>query len=90
LPILESEQVIDLLISDIGLPGMNGRELADRARIRRPDLRVLFVTGYADTLVGRARPLADGMAIVAKPFAVEVFASSVMAMLAEASREGVR
>ena len=49
LKILEAGTRIDLLITDVGLPGgMNGRQLADAARQRRPDLKVLFITGYAE------------------------------------------
>lgn len=48
LPIIESSQRIDLLISDVGLPGMNGRQLAEIGRQIRPDLKVLFITGYAE------------------------------------------
>ena len=47
LRILQSPQRIDLLITDIGLPGLNGRQVADAARVSRPDLKVLFMTGYA-------------------------------------------
>ncbi len=48
IPILESTQRIDLMISDVGLPGMNGRQLADLAQSSRPELKVLFATGYAE------------------------------------------
>ena len=49
LKILEAGTHVDLLITDVGLPGgMNGRQLADAARERRPNLNVLFVTGYAE------------------------------------------
>ncbi len=47
-PILQSGQRIDLLISDVGLPGMNGRQLAEIGRQIRPDLPILFITGYAE------------------------------------------
>lgn len=50
LRLLGSNARIDLLITDIGLPGgMNGRQVADAAPVSRPDLKVLFITGYART-----------------------------------------
>ena len=48
LPVLDSGQRIDLMISDVGLPGMNGRQLAEIGRQYRPGLKVLFITGYAE------------------------------------------
>ena len=51
LRILQSPQRVDLLITDIGLPGLNGRQVADAARVVRPDLKVLFMTGYAENAV---------------------------------------
>ena len=55
LRILQSPQRIDLLITDIGLPGLNGRQVADAARVTRPDLKVLFMTGYAENAAHRQR-----------------------------------
>ncbi len=49
LKILCSDQRIDLLVTDVGLPGMNGRQVADQAREIRPDLKILFITGYAES-----------------------------------------
>jgi CheY-like chemotaxis protein len=66
-PILESSRHIDLLISDVGLPGLNGRQLAEIARERRPNLPILFMTGYAK----QAAFLDGGMEIISKPFAIE-------------------
>ena len=62
LKVLESNAKIDLLITDVGLPGgMNGRQVADAARVSRPDLKVLFITGYAENaVIGRGR-LEKGM-----------------------------
>ena len=54
LPILASDQRIDLMISDVGLPGMNGRQLAEVARKHRPQLPILFITGYAENAAIRA------------------------------------
>ena len=78
--ITESEQRIDLLISDVGLPGMNGRQLADIARQQRPGLKVLFATGYAESFAANDF-LGPDMAVITKPFAIDVFASKVGEML---------
>ncbi len=76
LRITESGQRIDLLISDVGLPGMNGRQLADIARQQRPGLKVLFATGYAESFAANDF-LGPDMAVIAKPFAIDVFATKV-------------
>ena len=76
---------VDLLVSDIGLPGLNGRQLADAARIKRPDLKVLFVTGYAENAAGSAF-LEAGMEIIIKPFAIDVLADKIRAMIQTARR----
>jgi CheY-like chemotaxis protein len=70
-PILESSRKIDLLISDVGLPGLNGRQLAEIARETRPDLPILFMTGYAKQAADQAAFLGGGMEIITKPFAIE-------------------
>ena len=80
LRILQSSQRIDLLVSDIGLPGLNGRQLADAARDKRPDLKVLFVTGYAENAAGSAF-LGPGMEMIAKPFTMEVLATKIREMI---------
>jgi PAS domain S-box-containing protein len=71
LKVLESKQRIDLLVTDVGLPGLNGRQLADHARLVRPDLKVLFITGYAEQAAMASGFLAPGMEMVTKPFAIE-------------------
>ncbi|EWC39066.1 ATP-binding protein [Stutzerimonas stutzeri] len=76
LRITESGQRIDLLISDVGLPGMNGRQLADIARQQRPGLKVLFATGYAESFAANDF-LGPDMAVITKPFAIDVLASKV-------------
>ncbi|MBN8875290.1 MAG: response regulator, partial [Rhodospirillales bacterium] len=81
---LLSSQRIDLLVTDVGLPGgMNGRQLADAARVRRPELKVLFITGYAENAVIGNGLLEPGMQVIAKPFAMEVLASRIRMILAE-------
>ncbi|WCE09441.1 hybrid sensor histidine kinase/response regulator [Pseudomonas sp. JBR1] len=81
LPLLESQRPIDLLLSDVGLPGMNGRQLAEIARQRRPGLRVLFATGYAEGahLEGYLDP---GMTLITKPFNLDALALRVGETLA--------
>jgi signal transduction histidine kinase/ActR/RegA family two-component response regulator len=87
LKILQSDVRIDLLVTDIGLPGgMNGRQMADAARVIRPDLKVLFVTGYAENTIHGAGRLAPGMAVLTKPFAVETMAVRIRSMI-EGKRE---
>ncbi len=82
LQILDSGTRIDLLLTDVGLPGgMNGRQLADAARQRRPGLKVLFVTGYAESVaVGDGR-MEHGMQVMTKPFAVAALAARVQGII---------
>jgi len=70
-PILQSSRHLDLLISDVGLPGLNGRQLAEIAREQRPGLPILFMTGYARQAADQAEFLEGGMEIISKPFAIE-------------------
>ena len=82
LRLLQSDRRIDLLVSDVGLPGgMNGRQMVDLARACRPDLKVLFITGFAENALLNDGRLEPGMAVLTKPFAVDVFAARVRAML---------
>jgi PAS domain S-box-containing protein len=86
LKILESNEAIDLLITDVGLPGgLNGRQMADAARQRRPDLKVLFVTGYAENAVLSHGHLDPGMHVLTKPFPIDAFAARVTALLKSGS-----
>ncbi|MCK9706591.1 response regulator [Pseudomonas syringae] len=80
-PILESGRRIDLLISDVGLPGMNGRQLAEIARQLRPELKVLFITGYAEHAAVRGGFLDTGMQLITKPFAFDHLTSKVREMI---------
>ena len=77
---IEAGESPDLLVTDVGLPGVNGRLLAEQARRLRPGMRVLFITGYAGPVV-RAAFLEDGMDMIAKPFTLDAFALRVRAML---------
>jgi PAS domain S-box-containing protein len=79
---IETERRIDLMITDVGLPGgMNGRQLADAARVKRADLKVLFITGYAENAAINNGHLGHGMEILTKPFAMATLANKVRKML---------
>nr|WP_207204106.1 response regulator [Pseudomonas sp. TH31] len=80
-PILDSAQRIDLLISDVGLPGMNGRQLAEIGRQYRPDLKVLFITGYAEHAAVRGGFLDPGMQMITKPFTFDLLTAKVREMI---------
>jgi DNA-binding response OmpR family regulator len=79
---LQSDSAVDLLITDVGLPGgMNGRQLADEARKHRPDLKVLFVTGFAENAAVGHGHLASGMEVMGKPFEIASLAEKVKALI---------
>ena len=67
---LQNDPTINLLLSDVGLPRMSGRELADIARGWREGLPILFMTGYAETAINRQVFLGDGMEMLVKPFQI--------------------
>lgn len=81
LKVLQSNARIDLLVTDVGLPnGINGRQLADAARTTRPDLKVLFITGYAENAIIGNGQLLPGMRVLTKPFVMETLASRILDM----------
>ncbi|WDG77982.1 response regulator [Pseudomonas chlororaphis] len=67
---------IDLMMTDVGLPGMDGKELAARARALRPQLPVLFASGYAENI-----EVAAGMAVIGKPFSIDQLRNKVRTLL---------
>jgi CheY-like chemotaxis protein len=82
LQLLRSDTRIDLLVTDVGLPGgMNGRQLADFGRTARPALKILFITGYAEKAAVGVDGLDKGMAILAKPFAMDGLAARIKELL---------
>lgn len=84
LKILQSDQGVDLLITDVGLPGgLNGRQMADAARRSRPDLKVLFITGYAENAVLSHGHLDVGMHVLTKPFSMDHLAARITELLKE-------
>ncbi len=78
---LTADRQIDLLVTDVGLPGMNGRQLADAIRASRPELKVLFITGYAENAVLNHGHLEPGMHVITKPFAMEALASRIRELI---------
>jgi CheY-like chemotaxis protein len=81
LRILRSEKRIDLLVTDVGLPGMNGRQLADQARETRPELKILFITGYAESAAISDGFLQPGMQMITKPFDLENLSQRIRRMV---------
>ncbi|MCQ8241861.1 PAS domain-containing protein [Rhizosaccharibacter radicis] len=82
LALLQADERIDLLITDVGLPGgMNGRQMADAARVARPHLRVLFITGYAEGAVLADGHLDPGTEVLTKPFSLDALTSRVRSMV---------
>ena len=82
LKVLQGNGRVDLLITDVGLPGgMNGRQVADAARVLRPDLKVLFITGYAENAVIGNGHLDPGMAVLRKPFNMDDLASRIRSLI---------
>lgn len=82
LRILRDIKQINLLVTDVGLPGMNGRQLADQARETRPDLKILFITGYAESAVMAKGFLLPGMEMITKPFDLDNLSRRIRAMVA--------
>ena len=81
IPLLaDTSSTIDLLMTDVGLPGMNGRELAEKARELRPLLPILFASGYAENL-----ELGHNMQVIGKPFSIDQLRHTVKNILSEAA-----
>ena len=85
LPHISALDQVDLLVTDVGLPGMNGRQLAELFRERHPATPVLFMTGYAENAAVRSEFLGPNMAMIAKPFALDAFSRAVRQSLVDAS-----
>src|SRR6195256_1322768 len=81
LQILRANERVDLLITDVGLPGMNGRQLADQARETRPGLKILFITGYAESAAIADGFLQPGMEMITKPFDLNNLSRQIRAMV---------
>jgi CheY-like chemotaxis protein len=83
LKLLQSNAGIDLVVTDIGLPGgMNGRQMVDAARLARPQLKALFITGYAENALIGNGILGPGMHVLTKPFALDELSHQIRAFIA--------
>ncbi|QVQ28106.1 PAS domain S-box protein [Achromobacter deleyi] len=81
LELVRSTPGMNLLVTDVGLPGLNGRQLADAARAAHPGLRVLLMTGYAESAASDRGFLESGIELIVKPFSLEVLGDRVKRML---------
>ncbi len=81
LRLLRGDESFDLLLTDIGMPGMDGRELAEAARAWRPFMPVLLMTGYAENAMERSRFIGKGMDLLSKPFEIDVLLARIRGML---------
>ncbi|MCT8946995.1 response regulator [Pseudomonas iridis] len=74
--LVDTARHIDLMMTDVGLPGMDGRELALEARKMRPELPILFASGYAESI-----DVPDGMHVIGKPFSIDELRDKVKSIL---------
>ncbi len=82
LPLLERNRPVDILLSDVIMPGgMNGVDLAKAARKRRPDLKVLFVSGYDRTAIAQATKYDDSLRLLNKPFSLTDLSRELQALI---------
>ncbi|MHB1370844.1 MAG: ATP-binding protein, partial [Pseudomonadaceae bacterium] len=81
LPYLHGSERLDLLLSDFGLPGLNGRQLMEAAHQHRPGLKVLFITGYVPDNEARSDFLGPGTDMLAKPFSIDMLATRIRQLL---------
>ncbi len=78
---MQDEKRVDLLLTDIVMPGLNGRELGKRAQALRPGLRVLYMTGYSRNAVVHQGRLDEGVDLLQKPVSQAQLATRIRAML---------
>ena len=83
--ILRTGARVDLLLTDVGLPIVNGRQLAEFARELRPEIKVLFVTGYAENAAVHGGFLDRGMDMLTKPFALDEFGRKIRELVGPAT-----
>jgi len=77
----EHRENIELMVTDVIMPGMSGRELAERLQAARPNMKVLYVSGYTDNIIAERGMLPPGMAFLQKPFSPTNLAGKVREVL---------
>lgn len=77
----DMEGEIHLLVTDVVMPGMNGRELSNQLRLIRPGLRTLFMSGYTANVIAHRGVLDEGVNFIGKPFTMQDLAAKVRAAL---------
>jgi two-component system, cell cycle sensor histidine kinase and response regulator CckA len=82
----EHSESIELMVTDVIMPGMSGREVAERLQAKRPTMKVLYVSGYTDNIIAERGMLEPGMAFLQKPFSPAHFAAKVREVLDEAEQ----
>jgi len=70
------------LLTDVVMPGMNGREVADWIKSRRPEVKVLFMSGYAEDVIATQRLREEGIALIQKPFTPDELISELRGLFA--------
>ena len=81
LRLMDEHSTIGLLLTDVVMPGMNGRKLAEEAKRRRPALKVLFMTGYSRNAIVHQGRLDPGVELIQKPLDSEQLATTVRRIL---------
>jgi CheY-like chemotaxis protein len=81
LRLLDEHKTISLLLTDVVMPGMNGRKLADEAKQRQPELKVVFMTGYSRNAIVHQGRLDPGVALIQKPLTSEHLAATIRKVL---------
>jgi DNA-binding response OmpR family regulator len=76
---------IHLLLTDVILPGMNGKALSEKLRELRPNLKVLFTSGYTADVISRRGVLDEGVSYLPKPFTMETLTAKIREVLGDSS-----
>jgi len=84
LTVIEHHPEVRLLLTDVGLPGLNGRWLAEEASRRLPGIKILFISGYARDAIVRHGVLEEGVELLSKPFTIGSLAGKINQILQSA------